>query len=269
MFFKPSPGSLKLLTPTHELSIPVPIRVSTKYVLFMEALLTLLTNAIVFPPFLGLRLWWKNSKLTILIVIIRPMKPLLVVPVILTESGFVFLLRKEVVSPPNSLNNHLSQRGIRIFERQLNPVPSSSATIPPAFDKGKAMLFEDVSDSVPPCVPIPPLRNPPSGEGISKSAPLHSHVLTSAHISSSNPASGISLAATHIVSPTSPLEMLYSPSCDHTSSSQGFATAMNYEEEEKDLYLELNDLNDAAMSMDSSGKRKLEESDECSSHTPN
>lgn len=45
--------------------------------------------------------------------------------------------------------------------------------------------------------------------------------------------------------------------------------AINYEEEENDLYLEFSELNDAMMSTDSSKKCKLEEGDKCSSHTPN
>ena len=83
------------------------------------------------------------------------------------------------------------------------------------------------------------------------------------------PVSAVLPEATQSFSPTSPLDALYSPSHDISSSSHGFCQAMEYDGEENDMYLELDDLNDAMLSTDSSKKRKLEEEDECSSHLAN
>ena len=68
------------------------------------------------------------------------------------------------------------------------------------------------------------------------------------------------------MSPTSLLDRVISPNQEGDSGSQGFENAMDYGEEDNDMYLELEDLNDPMVATESSKKWKIEEGDECSFH---
>ncbi|KAJ8419809.1 hypothetical protein Cgig2_003194 [Carnegiea gigantea] len=147
--------------------------------------------------------------------------------------------------------------------------PSTDPNLPSSKDKGKAILVEHDSDQVVPCLSASPMVHPLS-EAAVFGLPIP---LTTEHVpppfSTHMPVNAVLPEATQSFSPTSPLDTLYSPSHDISSSSHGFVQAMECDGEENDMYLELDDLNDAMLSTDSSKKRKLEEGDECSSHRAN
>lgn len=147
--------------------------------------------------------------------------------------------------------------------------PPTDPNPPSSQNKGKAILVENDSDQVVPCLSASPVVHPLREATVSGlpipfttvqvPPPFSTHMLVNAGLPE----------ATQSFNPTSPLDTLYFLSHDISSSSHGFVQAMKYDGEENDMYLELDDLNDAMLSTDSSKKRKLEERDECSSHPAN
>jgi len=188
----------------------------------------------------------------------------------LKRTEFESPLRNEGNSPPLLQNSRAHYGGVRIFELEpsLHPLRFShgvTAIPPSSSDKGKVVVVKEVPIHDKPGIVEPILEGIPVMEASSGSFPLLLHKIVPS-LTSSTIFSSTTLEGTHVLSPTSPLDRITSPNQEGESSSQGLVTAMDYEDDANDLYLELKDLNDPILSTDSSKKRKLEEGNACSSH---
>ena len=166
-------------------------------------------------------------------------------------------------TPPNPRAHY---GGIRISKPQPQHTTTGAKLDPPfSNDKGRVVLVKEEQNLAEPHLGKPILEGIPAAWAPPGSFPLLPHVLIP-QLPSFTLFSSTTLKATQVLSPVSHLDRIISLTHEGSSSSQGFESAMDYEEEGNDLYLELDDLNDPVHSTNSSKKRKLEEGDEFSSH---
>jgi len=183
--------------------------------------------------------------------------------------------KKRGRSFPSSAQKNSSPLGIRLAEPRIvsasPPAPAAPKLADPGMkDKGKAILLPESllqpaasQDGLP--APVGPC-SPKSGPILKSIAPP----LTVAPSVTSlpNPPSPAP-AVLPVASPTSPLqatEIFSSPSSASPSIHPDGEDLMEQDGDE-DLFLDLEDLNEPAISTDSAKKRKFEEGEECSSHS--
>uniref|UniRef100_A0A7C9D9V6 Uncharacterized protein n=1 Tax=Opuntia streptacantha TaxID=393608 RepID=A0A7C9D9V6_OPUST len=150
----------------------------------------------------------------------------------------------------------------------MPPSAPNLVTSPLTKDKGKTVLVED--DSLPgQFQPQGPILDPIPRTSIGNLSPVNGSLRVPPQQLPAptypSPVRSSTLRATHPFSPVSPLERLPSLPNDEADSSALFTTVMDHDGDDE-IFMDLEDLIDPAISSESSKKRKLEDGDEASSH---